>query len=274
MSQHRIQEGDCIAGMKDEEAGSADLVFADPPFNIGFDYDIYEDKKSLDEYLSWSKAWMQEAHRVLHPHGSFWIAIGPEYVSELDVTAKSLGFHKRNVVIWTYTFGVNCQNNFTRATTHLLYYTKHRTKFTFNVDQVRVPSARQVIYRDKRQNPKGRLPDNMWILRPQDAPEFFQETDQVWHCPRINGTFKARQKLVACQMPEQVMGRIIRLCSHPGDLVVDPFAGSGATTRVAKKLGRKSLAWELSPSYRAAAQARVDEAKEGDPLDTPAIQGG
>jgi DNA modification methylase len=274
VSEHVIKGGDCILGMKDLEPGSVDLAFADPPFNIGYEYDIYEDKKSISDYLSWSEAWIGQTHQVLSPTGSFWIAIGPEYVSELDVIAKRTGFRKRDQIIWYYTFGVNCAKRFTRSTAHLLYYTKHRTKFTFNETQVRIPSARQMVYNDKRANPEGRLPDNTWIYRPQEAPLLFQEQDQVWHCPRINGTFKARQKMVACQMPEQLMGRIIRISSNEGDLVLDSFAGSGSTIRTAKKLKRRGLAFELSPDYRAAAQKRVDEVKEGDPLDTPDIQGG
>src|SRR5206468_1161478 len=83
---------------------------------------------------------------------------------------------------------------------------------------------------------------------------------------RVCGTFKERAGWHGCQMPEQLLGRIIRLCSDPGDLVVDPFAGSGTTLVVAKKLGRRWIGFELSPNYAPQIQARLDEAAEGQPL--------
>jgi site-specific DNA-methyltransferase (adenine-specific) len=268
---HEIRPGDCIKGMAKVEERSVDLVFADPPFNIGFDYDVYDDKRTVQDYLTWSKQWIAGVERVLKASGSFWLAIGDEYVSELDIVCKNEGFRKRSHVIWHYTFGVNCANNFTRSHTHLLYYTKQKSNFTFNADQVRLPSARQLVYNDQRQNPDGRLPDNTWIMRPQDIPFVYEETGDVWHCPRICGTFKGRQKLVKTQMPEQILGRIIRLCSNVGDLVMDPFSGSGTTIAVAKKLGRLGLGFELSKEYGKAANARVAMVKPASLLDPPHI---
>ena len=118
--------------------------------------------------------------------------------------------------------------------------------FTFNVEAIRVPSARQLVYADRRANPAGRLPDDTWILRPQDLPEGFQPDDDTWYFPRVCGTFKERAGWHGCQMPEQLLGRIIRACSNEDDLVLDPFAGSGTTLAVAKKLGRRFVGFELS----------------------------
>ena len=112
-----------------------------------------------------------------------------------------------------------------------------------------MPSARQLVYGDGRANPAGRLPDDTWILRPQDLPEGFQPDENTWYFPRVCGTFKERAGWHGCQMPEQLLGRIIRACSHEGDLVLDPFAGSGTTLAVAKKLGRRFLGFELSKEY-------------------------
>jgi site-specific DNA-methyltransferase (adenine-specific) len=125
------------------------------------------------------------------------------------------------------------------------------------------------VYADSRGNPAGRLPDDTWILRPQDVPDGFQPDEDTWYFSRVCGTFKERRGWHGCQMPEQLLGRIIRVSSNPGDLVVDPFAGSGTTLVVAKKLGRQWLGFELSESYVARAQARLDAAAEGQPLDGP-----
>lgn len=268
-------QGDCIEGMRASVRNeSVHLAFADPPFNIGFDYDQYEDKRPAAEYTAWCREWMTEIFRVLHPYGTFWLAIGPAFVSELDMLAKSLGFRKRSHVIWYYTFGVNCAQKFTPSHTHLIYYTKHRTNFTFNETQIRVPSARQLVYNDKRANPNGRLPDDTWILRPQDLPDGFPAEGDIWHIPRIAGTFKQRANNATTQMPEQLLGRIIRACSNEGDVVLDPMCGTATTLVVAKKLGREYLGFELSPAYAERSQQRIDAAKLGDPLDGLPPQGG
>ena len=125
---------------------------------------------------------------------------------------------------------------------------KDPDEFTFNAEAIRVPSARQLVYGDRRANPTGRLPDDTWILRPQDLPDGFTAEEDTWYFPRVCGTFKERAGWHGCQMPEQLLGRIIRACSNPGELVLDPFAGSGTTLAVAKKLGRRYLGFELSPA--------------------------
>ena len=144
---------------------------------------------------------------------------------------------------------------------------KDPKQFTFNDQAIRVPSARQLVYSDRRANPKGRLPDDTWILRPQDVPGGFPADGDTWYFPRVCGTFKERAGWHGCQMPEQLLGRIIRACSNPGEVVLDPFAGSGTTLVVAKKLGRRYLGFELSPDYAAQIQARLDVAHEGQPLE-------
>ncbi len=108
----RIHQGDCIDLMQELQPGTIDLVFADPPFNIGYDYDAYHDRQDDEEYIAWSRAWIAEVHRVLKPGGTFWLAIGDEYAAELKVAAEhQVGFFTRSWVIWYYTFGVNCSRN-------------------------------------------------------------------------------------------------------------------------------------------------------------------
>jgi DNA modification methylase len=270
-----LYHGDCVTVMSRLPGGFVDLVVIDPPYNYGIDYgDHFDDDRPTEEYLTWARKWLSQIRSVLTKTGSFWMFMPDELVSEMDVICKTeFGFHKRSHVIWTYTFGVNSTNKLTRSHAHLLYYVRHPVQFTFNVDACRVPSARQLLYNDKRANPHGRLPDDTWIIRPQDLPEGFRADSTTWHVPRINGTFKSRAGMPT-QIPEQLVGRIVRLCSNPGDIVLDCFLGSGTTACVAKKLGRRWIGCELSDDFCARAQVRVDAAKEGDPLDTPAIQGG
>ena len=267
---NQIHCRDCIDGMQELPEGSVDLVFADPPFNIGYDYDEYNDSLEENEYLEWTSKWMKEVVRVLRPDGTFWLAIGDEYAAEMKVLMqRELKLHCRSWVIWYYTFGVNCVSKFTRSHAHLFHMVKDPDHFTFNTDEIRVPSARQLVYNDKRANPKGRLPDDTWILRPQDIPESFQPDENTWYYPRVNGTFKERKGWHGCQMPERILERIIRSCSNENEIVMDPFTGSGTTLAVAKKLNRRFLGFELSKEYSAQSENRLSEITPGDPIDGP-----
>ncbi|XZE33987.1 DNA methyltransferase [Pirellulaceae bacterium SH501] len=263
----RIHNMDCIAGMQSIPDNSVHLAFADPPFNIGYDYDVYDDQLESNQYLTWCNSWMRELHRVLVPNGSFWLAIGDEFAAELKVEACRVGFHLRSWVIWYYTFGVHCKNKFTRSHAHLFYFVKDKDSFCYHPEAIAVPSARQLIYNDKRANPKGRSPDDTWILRPQDCRDAFQPNEDIWYFPRVNGTFKERAGFHGCQMPEQLLGRIIRACSNPDDIVIDPFSGSATTLVVAKKLDRQFVGFELSPEYSAQGSARLERTEVGDRLE-------
>src|SRR5207302_1525011 len=80
---NRLYQGDCIQRLGQLTAGTVDLVFADPPFNIGYDYDVYDDRTDAEHYLDWTRKWGAEVQRVLSPTGTFWLAIGDEYAAEL-----------------------------------------------------------------------------------------------------------------------------------------------------------------------------------------------
>jgi site-specific DNA-methyltransferase (adenine-specific) len=262
-----IHQGDCIAGLQKLPPETVDLAFADPPFNIGYEYDVYKDNQEHHAYMDWTRQWMRAVCRVLKSTGTFWVAIGDEYAAEVKLIAQNeLKLACRSWVIWYYTFGVNCTKKFCRSHAHLFHFVKDPKRFTFNDMAIRVPSARQLVYADSRGNPDGRLPDDTWILRPQDFAEGFTPGENTWYFPRVAGTFKERAGFHGCQMPEQLLGRIIRACSNPNDLVLDPFAGSGTTLVVAKKLGRQWLGFEISEKYVKKAKARLAKVVEGQPL--------
>jgi site-specific DNA-methyltransferase (adenine-specific) len=263
----KLYNEDCIAGMGRIPSGTVDLAFADPPFNIGYKYDVYEDRRAAEDYLAWTNKWGEQLVRTLKPTGTFWLAIGDEFAAEMKlIFQRDLGLFCRSWVIWYYTFGVNCKYKFSRSHTHLFHFVKDPKEFTFNTMAIRVPSARQMVYADSRAHSKGRLPDDTWILRPQDAPTSFVPREDVWYFPRVCGTFKERAGWHGCQMPEQLLARIIRSCSNVDDTVLDPFGGSGTTLVVAKKLKRHFVGFELSKNYAEQIVARLDAAMPGDPL--------
>jgi site-specific DNA-methyltransferase (adenine-specific) len=267
MEFNRLYNQDCIAGMDAMPEGCVDLAFADPPFNIGYKYDVYEDQVSAEEYLNWTRKWGASLVRTLKPTGSFWLAIGDDFAAELKlIFQRELRLSCRSWVIWYYTFGVNCKHKFSRSHTHLFYFVKDARSFTFNPEAIRVPSARQLVYADARADARGRLPDDTWILRPQDLPEGFDPGEDTWYFPRVCGTFAERAGWHGCQMPEQLLGRIIKACSNKGELVLDPFGGSGTSLVVAKKLGRQFIGFELSANYAANIESRLKAARPGEPL--------
>lgn len=254
---NQIITGDCLNVLASYPAGVVDLAFADPPFNIGYEYDLYEDRLSKDTYLKWTKQWLKAVRRVLSPTGSVYIAIGDEYAAEMKMCLDSMGWTMRNWIIWHYTFGVNCTRKFNRSHAHIFYYVADPKHFTFNADPIRVASARQTTYADARANPRGKLPDDTWVLRPPEEPLAFLPESDTWAVPRVCGTFKERGDH-PCQMPLAVLERIIRVSSNVGDLVLDPFTGSGTTLAAAKKWGRDYTGVELSANYADQARDRLE----------------
>ncbi len=242
---NKIKCGDCIKILAKTSEPFADLIFADPPFNIGYEYDKYDDRVAKDEYVKWTKKWMSACVQVLKPNGSFYVAIGDEYVANVKLIAEDeLKLHMRNWIIWHYTFGQQAKTKFARAHTHILYFVKDKDNFIFNDSVSRVFSDRQTIYNDKRANPDGKLPDDVWN-------EF----------PRVCGTFEERTGWHPCQMPESVLARIIRASSDPGQLVLDPFSGSGTTCVVAHKLNRFYTGIEISGEYTKASRTRINKSE-------------
>ncbi|MHC4291990.1 MAG: DNA-methyltransferase [Planctomycetota bacterium] len=206
--------------------------------------DHYKDTLKKDKYIHWTRDWMRACVNVLKPTGSFYIAIGDEYAAHVRIIGEELGLHCRNWIIWHYTFGQQTKNKFARSHTHILYFVKDEKEFTFNDRAVRLPSDRQLIYNDKRANAKGKMPDDVWNTY-----------------ARVCGTFKERQGWHPCQMPELLLARIISASSNPGDLVLDPFNGSGTTAVAAMQLGREYCGIDISKDYVKNTKQRLKEIK-------------
>ena len=264
---NQIIQGDSIQILNDGPEGWVDLVFADPPFNIGYLYHGYNDERNTEDYLKFTEDWMTAVYRALKPNGAFYLAIGDEYAADLAVIARrKIGFHMRNWIIWHYTFGQQTKMMFAKSHTHILYLTKNPDpkEITFNSDAVRVASARQTTYADKRANSKGKLPDDTWFLRPQEAAPhgYFESTWDTWNESRVCGTFKEREGWHGCQMPIGVLNRIIKASSDVGDVVLDPFNGSGTTVVAAAMLDRKYVGIDQSAEYVGYAKKRLEHALE------------
>jgi site-specific DNA-methyltransferase (adenine-specific) len=237
-----IINGDCIEKMGGIEAGSARLVFADPPYNRGVNYGrgAKADRLPPDRYLDWCRRWMEAAARLLTADGSFWVLVDPMWAGRFQCLLEDLGLYWRETIIWHETFGVYCESKFGRDHRPLLRFTRDRKCQVFHPD--RVPSARLTTYNDKRANPAGRVPSN------------------VWKYSRVCGTFKARLKEFPTQLPVELLRRVVRTASDPGDLVVDPFSGSATTGMACVEQGRRYLGIELSEGFAEASRQRLRSA--------------
>lgn len=242
MTTHKIIDGDCCDVMASLPRESVDLIVADPPYNIGIDYGRGKLADRRADYWEWCRKWIWLGHRLLKPTGSFWIVSGQEHGAEIDLSLQLQDLVVRNRITWHETFGVYCHNKFGRTSRPIYYAVKNAKRFTFNKQAVTVPSARQEKYGDRRAAPGGKI------------------MGDVWQVNRVCGTFSERVAGVPTQLPEELVRRIVGVSSNPGDVVLDPFAGSGTTLAVAKSMGRSSIGIELNDGYAAIARRRVEVA--------------
>jgi site-specific DNA-methyltransferase (adenine-specific) len=170
-----------------------------------------------------------------------WVMINDEWAAHIAIMLEEAGLTQRNWIKWYETFGANCTTKFNRCSRHILYYVRDPKRFHFDAGAaaVRRPSDRQLKYGDKRANPEGKLLDDVWTI------------------PRVCGTFKERVHGVPTQVPLVIMQRIVAVASEPGDLVLDPFSGSGTTGVAALQAGRRYIGIEQNTAFATVSEARL-----------------
>jgi len=219
----------------------ARVAFTDPPYNIGIDYGKGKKADSLTdgEYMQWVREWLWATRDCLTDDGSLWVMINDEYAAEYAIVLKSLGLTIRSWIKWYETFGVNCSNKFNRTSRHIFYCVKDPKRFVFNRDAVTRPSDRQTKYNDPRAAEGGKI----W--------------DDVWQIPRLFGTAVERLPDFPTQLPLALVRPIVECASDVGDLVIDPFNGSGTTGAAAIETGRSYIGIELSETFASKARIRL-----------------
>jgi len=227
---------------------SVDLVFADPPFNWEVSYDKWKDNMPREEYLKFTYQWLDECIRVLAPHGAIWVNIPDDTVAEIVIHLKQRGLVMMNWCIWHFRFGQCRNNNFIVSKVHVLYFVKDPDNRIWNSDDILEPSDRATTYADHRtrttKTPGMRVPLDVWY-------------GPYWG--RIQGNNKERRNNHQNQIPEVYLERVIRACSNEGDLILDPFLGSGTTCTVARALHRQSIGIEISPAHAKSALERIKQ---------------
>jgi len=208
-------------------------------------------------------------HRALADDGRSGWQSAMSFAAELKMIAqREVGFHCRSWVIWYYTSASIARGSSTARNAHLFHFVKDSKHFTFNFADpaIRVPSARQLVYAER-----GRIrtadcrTTPGFSARRKTFPMAFPGT-RYWYFPRVAGTFKEAGRISRLQMPERLLGRIIRASSNRA-ISCSTLRRSGSTLIVARKLDRKWVGFELSEDYAKKVRERLEKVRVDEPLD-------
>jgi site-specific DNA-methyltransferase (adenine-specific) len=240
-----IYNMDCLEGMKSMKDRSVDLVITDPPFAIDFkakraNYNRTESRVlegyneiCREAYPGFTHAWMSHVHRLLRPSGSMYVFSGWNNLRDILNSLDKLGFTTVNHIIWKYQFGVVTRRRFVTSHYHCIYVClddKHRKFFPFSRfgRDERDEEGRSLHYRDK---------EDVWVIK-----------REYW-----SGDEKTPTKL-----PAELIEKILLYSSMEGDVVLDPFLGSGQVAFMSKALGRRYVGFEVVKQYYELARKRLE----------------
>ena len=268
-SHYAIYNMDCVEAMKQLPDELIDLTLTSPPYNIGKEY---EKPLPLDQYVEWVQSWVAQIHRLTKSRGAFWLNLG--YVEVTD-RARALPlpyliwdhvpFFLIQEVVWNYGAGVAARYALSPRNEKLLWYVKDADHYVFNLDAIRDPN---VAYPNQKKN--GKLRCNTAGKNPSD----------VWQIAKVtSGTSRSSPERTPhpAQFPLDLVDRVVRGTSNCGDLVLDPFMGSGSTAESCLRNGRIALGFETRADYcRVAGERLTNVQRELDsrlPFDGPATDG-
>jgi adenine-specific DNA-methyltransferase len=236
---HAIVWGDAIEALSNEiPDGSVDLVFADPPYNIGKNFNGRKDRWPSDEaYLSWCYQWLELCISKLKPNGSLYVMTATQNMPYFDIFLRQrLNILSR--IVWAYdSSGVQARNYFGSLYEPILYCVKDKDSYTFNADDILV---------EARTGATRKLIDYR-----KPVPTMYNSKKvpgNVWNIPRVRYRMDEYENHPT-QKPTALLDRIVRASSNLGDLVLDPFSGTFTTSSVAQILGRDSIGIEAEEEY-------------------------
>lgn len=242
-----IIQGDAIDILKQVPSSSVDMTFADPPFNLKKSYTNYKDSKELNEYNKWCKEWINEMVRITAPTGSIFVHNIPKWltyhVAHLNKRAKF-----RHWIAWN-AMGAPLGKTLLPNHYGILYYVKS-DKYTFH--EIRTPHPRCRVCHELLADYGGKK---------EKIHEFGVLLSDVWtDIHRIRHT--KRRDEHPCQLPIQLLERLILMATNEGDIVLDPFMGTGTTAIAAKKLGRHFIGIDIDPLYIEIARKKSEQANQ------------
>lgn len=252
VNKHLIFQGDAIKILQNEiEDNSIDLIFADPPYNIGKNFNGRKDKWKNDEtYLQWCYQWLDLCLKKLKDNGSFYVMTSTQFMPYFDIYLRDkISILSR--IIWSYdSSGVQAKNYFGSMYEPILFGVKDKKNYTFNNQDILVEAKtgakRKLI--DYRKNPP----------QPYNTKKV---PGNVWDYPRVRYRMKEYESHPT-QKPVKLLKRIIAASSNENDIVLDPFSGTFTTSYTAKQLNRKSIGIEIDETYCKIGVRRVLEQLE------------
>jgi len=234
----KIIHGDCLQALHLVDDASVDLVFADPPYNIGKQFGDFKDSWETDAaYASWCESWLALCIRKLKRSGSLFVMSSTQAIPYLDIWLRSR-IEVRSRIVWHYdSSGVQAKSRFGSMYEPILHCVKDPQESVFNADDIKVEARTGAVRK--------------LIDYRKDVPEPYSTTKvpgNVWYFPRVRYRMPEYENHPT-QKPEALLERIIRTSTNAGDLVLDPFGGSFTTCAVAKRLGRRSIGIEAQEEY-------------------------
>lgn len=245
---NRVNLEDCLALMEQLPSGCAQMVFADPPFNLDKKYESYKDKLPLNQYLDWTRDWLTEASRILTPGGSLFLYNIPKLLTYSSAILNEL-LDFRHWIAWN-SGGKPLGKTLQPSHYGILFYTKGRDNAKFY--DVRAPHRQcrecQAYAKDYGGKEYMRHP-------------FGTQISDVWD--DIHRVRHASKRIAAhpCQLPVHLIERLILMSTDAGDIIVDPFCGGGSAAVAAKQMGRRYIGAEIDRHYQEVAQTKLDQSR-------------
>jgi len=249
--QHKIIHGDALKVLKTLPNNSVDLIFADPPYNIGKNFNGHIEKwKTEEAYLEWCYEWLDLCIKKLKPNGSFYVMTATQFMPFFDIyLRKKLDILSR--LVWYYdSSGVQAKKYYGSMYEPILFCVKDKNDYTFNTEDILV---------EAKTGAKRKLIDYR-----KTVPTVYNSEKvpgNVWEFSRVRYRMDEYENHPT-QKPIALLERIIKASSNEGDIVMDPFSGTFTTCFVAKELGRDSIGIELQDEYIKIGLRRLQLAKE------------
>ena len=243
---------------------SVDLIYLDPPFYTGHNFDTFMDKwLSMDTYIRWLRMRLWECYRVLKPTGSIYVHLDWHAVHYVKVMMDEIfGYDNfRNDITWCYSRpSAPKQKQLSRCHDTILWYAKGDT-WVFNGDDIRIPYAQSSLDRAGYGAKASKMAGGVGKDAKVELKKGGKLPEDWWNIPMLKGNSKERLGYPT-QKPEALLERIIKVSSNPGDLVLDPFCGCGTALAVAQKLGRRWIGIDLSDEAITISQRRLSSCQK------------
>ena len=248
-----LYNSNCLEIMSKLSSDSIDMVFADPPYNVGKDYgETYDDSLPESEYFNWVENWIKEGFRLLKDTGSFYFLINSKTAFKVAPILDKYG-RQINAIIWIKKAApIQGERNLAKNYRILLFYVK-TSNYKFYPDIIRVPHRFEPYrkYTPEIRNPEGRRLDDTWEDITELVSGYLIQPEVVRHSG-------SKQPVLPQQCPEEIVRRAISLSTDKSDIVLDPFMGMGTTAVVAEKNNRKWIGMEINPKFCKLIEKRLE----------------